>query len=144
MATFRDALRLVMDERGIRQIDIANATGLSKSYINIVLSGYIKSVPFDRARRMIDALGMTIEEFRAVMGENDTVGNDRIVLDQPESMQFDNATDGSRDSDLGRIQCADIAGGGIVEQIERLKALMDGGVLTRKEFTAAKRILLGN
>ena len=66
MSAFGKAMRLIMAEKGLRQVDVANASGMSKSYINNVLSDYIKSVPFDRACRMIDALGITLEEFRDV------------------------------------------------------------------------------
>lgn len=66
MTAFGKAMRAIMAEKGIRQVDVAAASGVSKSYVNHVLSGYIESVPFDRACKMIDALGMTPDEFRAV------------------------------------------------------------------------------
>ncbi len=66
MTAFAKAMRSIMADKGLRQVDVVNACGESKSYINSVLSGYIKSVPFDRACRMIDALGVTLDEFRAV------------------------------------------------------------------------------
>lgn len=66
MNAFGKAMRKVMADKGLRQVDIAAATGESKSYVNHVLSGYIESVPFDRACRMIDALGITLDEFREV------------------------------------------------------------------------------
>ena len=66
MTAFGKAMRAIMADKGIRQVDVATASGVSKSYVNHVLSGYIKSVPFDRACRMIDALGVTLDEFRAI------------------------------------------------------------------------------
>ena len=66
MSTFGKAMEQIMAERKLRQIDIAIAAGESKGYVNKVISGYINSVPFDRACMMIDALGVTLDEFRAV------------------------------------------------------------------------------
>ncbi len=66
MGAFGKAIRSIMVEKGLRQVDVAGASGVSKSYLNHVLSGYIESVPFDRACRMIDALGVTLDEFREI------------------------------------------------------------------------------
>lgn len=66
MSAFGKAMQLIMDEKGIRQIDIAEASGELKSYISKVASGYIEAVPFDRACRIIDALGVSLDEFREI------------------------------------------------------------------------------
>ncbi len=66
MSAFGKAMQQIMAEKGLRQVDVVNACGESKGYVNKVISGYIESVPFDRACRMIDALGVTLDEFREV------------------------------------------------------------------------------
>lgn len=66
MTAFKTAMRVIMANKGLRQVDVADASGESKSYINSILSGYIKSVPFDRACRIIDALGVTLDEFHEI------------------------------------------------------------------------------
>ena len=66
MSSFSKAMRQIMVEKGMRQVDVVNASGESKSYVHNVLTGYIKSVPFNRACNLIDALGVTLEEFRAI------------------------------------------------------------------------------
>lgn len=64
--TFYETMKRVMDERGIKPADLCERTGLYPSFFSKLKSGHTKDVTWDRALLIIDALGMTPDEFRDI------------------------------------------------------------------------------
>lgn len=61
--TFYEALEIAMSEKGLKPSDIAARTGMHQSYISKLKSGHQRSVEWDKAIAIIEALGMTPNEF---------------------------------------------------------------------------------
>lgn len=61
--TFAEALRQAMKERGIKQVHIVKATGLSDAYVSMLVNGKVEDPKFGTAELVIDALGMSLDEF---------------------------------------------------------------------------------
>ena len=61
--TFAEALRLAMQKRGIKQVHIVKATGLSDSYVSMLVNGKVEDPKFSTAELVIKALGMSLDEF---------------------------------------------------------------------------------
>lgn len=61
--TFAEALKKAMHEKGIKQVHIVKATGLSDAYVSMLVSGKIKDPKFSTAEAVIHALGMSLDEF---------------------------------------------------------------------------------
>ena len=61
--TFYEALVIAMDERGMKPADICAKTGIYQSYISKLKSGHMKDVGWEKAVAIIQALGMTPDEF---------------------------------------------------------------------------------
>ena len=60
---FYDTLELIMAEKGITAAELAKRTGFHKSYFSKLKSGHTKDVTWEKALVIIDALGMTPDEF---------------------------------------------------------------------------------
>ena len=67
--TFAEALRTAMKERNLKQVDICRATGLSDAYISMLVSGKIDDPKWSKAELVIQALGMTLDEFSKLKAE---------------------------------------------------------------------------
>lgn len=61
--TFAEALRKAMQERGIKQVHIVRATGLSDAYVSMLVNGKVDDPKFSTAESVIHALGMSLDEF---------------------------------------------------------------------------------
>lgn len=64
--TFYEALEIAMEMKGLRPVDVAERAGLHQSYLSKLKSGHQKSVDWEKAIAIIDALGMTPSEFREI------------------------------------------------------------------------------
>lgn len=64
--TFYEALEIAMAARGMKPSEVSDRAGLHRSYISKLKSGYMKTVEWDKALDIIDALGMTPNEFYAI------------------------------------------------------------------------------
>lgn len=64
--TFYEALEIAMSAKGLRPVDVAERAGLHQSYLSKLKSGHQKSVDWEKALVIIDALGMTPDEFREI------------------------------------------------------------------------------
>lgn len=70
--TFAEALRKAMHERGIKQVHIVKATGLSDAYVSMLVNGKVDDPKFSTAEVVIRALGMSLDEFAALRRSNDS------------------------------------------------------------------------
>ncbi len=61
--TFYEALCVAMKRKGLRAVDVAERTGMHQSYFSKLKSGHQKSVDWEKALLIIEALGMTPNEF---------------------------------------------------------------------------------
>ena len=64
--TFYEALEIAMKMKGLRPVDIAERAGLPQSYLSKLKSGHQRSVDWEKALDIIEALGMTPNEFREI------------------------------------------------------------------------------
>lgn len=55
------AIKAIADEKGMRAVDICNATGISDSYISMLLSGKIADPKLDRIYVISRALDVSID-----------------------------------------------------------------------------------
>lgn len=72
--TFSEVLKLKMKEQKISAAGLAAKVGASCSYIQMLAAGKLKEPTFTRACLIIDALGLSINEYRALMRQE--VGSD--------------------------------------------------------------------
>lgn len=61
--TFYETLEIAMNKKGMKAADICEKTGINSSYFSKLKSGYMKDVTWEKALIIIDALGMTPDEF---------------------------------------------------------------------------------
>ena len=64
--TFYEALSLVMKEKGLTAADICNITGIHPSYFSKLKSGYTKDVTWEKALIILEAVGVTPDEFSEI------------------------------------------------------------------------------
>lgn len=64
--TFAEAVRKAMDERSMDAKDLAEKSGINAPYISKLLNGKIKEPTWAKACSIVDALGMTVDEFRDI------------------------------------------------------------------------------
>lgn len=71
--TFYETFELALKEKGMVAYDVCKATGLNSSYFSKLKSGHMRDVTWEKALMIIDALGMTPDEFYALQlkAEND-------------------------------------------------------------------------
>ena len=62
--TFAEALELAMAERGLKAVDVAEKSGVAASYLSKLATGRVKEPTWQKACAIIDALGMTPDEFK--------------------------------------------------------------------------------
>ena len=60
---FYEALEIAMKQRGLRAVDVAERAGMHQSYFSKLKSGHQKSVDWEKALAIIEALDMTPNEF---------------------------------------------------------------------------------
>ena len=64
--TFYEALEIAMGIKGLRPVDVAERANINQSYLSNLKSGHQKSVDWEKAIAIIDALEMTPSEFREI------------------------------------------------------------------------------
>lgn len=69
---FYAALEIAMRLKGMKPAEVCARAGLYESYLSKLKSGHMKSVEWDKAIAIIDALGMTPNEFRAIQTSDET------------------------------------------------------------------------
>ena len=67
--TFAQALKRAMKDRGIKQVDICRATGLSDAYVSMLVNGRVEDPKWSTAEQVIHALGMSLDEFSKLKAE---------------------------------------------------------------------------
>ncbi len=60
---FYEALEIALEKKGMKAADICAATGIHSSYFSKLKSGHTKDVTWEKALLIINALGMTPDEF---------------------------------------------------------------------------------
>ena len=65
--TYNEALRHLMHEKGVEQVDLARAIGRSRSYVSQLMSGKVKEPKLSAAFAIADALGVTVQDFLDLM-----------------------------------------------------------------------------
>ncbi len=71
MKTFGETLRSALDDRGMKPVDLwRDSEVLSQQYISKLLTGRVADPTFDKACAIVDALGLTTDEFRAMQLED--------------------------------------------------------------------------
>ncbi len=67
--TFADAVKKAMNKRSMDAKDLVEKSGVNAPYISKLLNGKIKEPTWAKACAIIDALGMTVGEFRDFQSE---------------------------------------------------------------------------
>lgn len=62
--TFADAVKKAMDKRSMDAKDLVEKSGVNAPYISKLLNGKIKEPTWTKACAIIDALDMTVDQFR--------------------------------------------------------------------------------
>lgn len=70
--TFYEAFEIALDRKGMKAADICVKTGIHSSYFSKLKSGHMKDPTWEKALAIINALGMTPDEFYALQ-----MGNER-------------------------------------------------------------------
>ncbi len=70
MKNFSETLVQVMEERGIKAVELSAKSGVSQSYISKLAHNKFADPTFVKACQLIDALGMTPDEFLAKQRED--------------------------------------------------------------------------
>lgn len=61
--TFYEAMEVAMKQKGLRAVDLAERTGFHQSYFSKLKHGNQKSVDWEKALIIIEALEMTPNDF---------------------------------------------------------------------------------
>lgn len=72
--TYNEALRHLMHEKGVEQVDLARAIGRSRSYVSQLMSGKVKEPTLSAAFAIADALGVTVQDFLDLMHGDEQAG----------------------------------------------------------------------
>lgn len=67
--TFADAVREAMNSQSMDAKTLVEKSGVNAPYISKLLNGKIKEPTWAKACAIIDALGMTVDEFRHFQDE---------------------------------------------------------------------------
>lgn len=68
--TFADAVKEAMNKRSMDAKDLVEKSGVNAPYISKLLNGKIKEPTWAKACSIIDALDMTVDEFREYQSES--------------------------------------------------------------------------
>ena len=71
MKTFGETLNNAIKEKGINQKELSGKSGVAQSYISRLVNGVLKDPTFTKACAIIDALGMTLDEFAKLQDQED-------------------------------------------------------------------------
>lgn len=69
---FVDAMKVLMQERGMNSKRLSEASGVSTQYISKLMVGKVLDPTWPKACKIIDALGVTTDEFRAIMERDES------------------------------------------------------------------------
>ena len=69
--TFADAVKKAMNKRSMDAKDLVEKSGVNAPYISKLLNGKIKEPTLAKSFAIIDALGMTVDEFRDFQLKNE-------------------------------------------------------------------------
>lgn len=64
--TFAQTLQALMNERGLSATDLVRMTGINAPYFSRLLSGKIKDPTWEKACAIIDALDLTVDDFKRI------------------------------------------------------------------------------
>lgn len=65
--TYNEALRHLMHEKGMKQVELAEAIGRSRSYVSQLMNGAVKEPTLSMAYAIADALDVTVQDFLDLM-----------------------------------------------------------------------------
>lgn len=71
---YAHAIRHFFNESGMTQAELCRRGGFSRAYVSMLLSGKVVNPKWDRACQIADALGVTLQDFRDVMEDNNESG----------------------------------------------------------------------
>lgn len=74
--TFADAVKKAMNKRSMDAKDLVEKSGVNAPYISKLLNGKIKEPTWAKACAIIDALDMTVDEFRDYQAEDNGGADD--------------------------------------------------------------------
>lgn len=69
--TYPQAVRYFFDRLGMTQADFCRHSGFSTAYVSMLLKGKIDNPKWDKACEIADALGVTLQDFREYMENED-------------------------------------------------------------------------
>jgi transcriptional regulator with XRE-family HTH domain len=72
---YAHAVRHLFNQSGMSQAYLCRRSGFSRAYVSMLLSGKVDNPKFDRACQIADALGVTLEDFRALMEDTTEDGH---------------------------------------------------------------------
>lgn len=65
--SFGETMQMIMDAKGMEPVDVWRDTpGVNQQYVSKLLTGRMADPAFEKACAIIDALGMTLDEFAAI------------------------------------------------------------------------------
>lgn len=67
--TFGEAMADVMAKYGLTATQVSDRSGVSKPYISKLMNGKVKEPTWPKACAIIDALGLTTDEFRELVDD---------------------------------------------------------------------------
>lgn len=68
--TLSDFVSNKLQEQGMSQADFARKTGFSTAYVTMIVNGGVKKPMLDKAKKICDAFGCSIDELaRAMYGD---------------------------------------------------------------------------
>ena len=84
MGDFGKTLQRVMSEKSLAAADISKAcNGVSQPYISKILAGRIGDPTFSKAKEIVAACGLTLDEFRALYSEDNGSQDDIDAVSEP-------------------------------------------------------------
>lgn len=69
--TFAEAIKKQMEAQGMNATALSERSGVTRPYISKLFSGKVKEPTWIKACALIDALGMTADQFREFMESDD-------------------------------------------------------------------------
>ena len=68
---FYNALELALQQKGMNASYLCAKAGIHPSYISKLKSGHTKDVTWEKGIKLVQALGMTLDEFHALQTSDD-------------------------------------------------------------------------
>lgn len=64
--TFAQTVARLMDEKNLSAKELSKMSGVNEPYISRLLNGKIKEPSWEKACAIVDAFGLTVDEFRSL------------------------------------------------------------------------------